>query len=185
MRSILDRIDAVNKRVQMAPTGPPDDLGAERVQMRSDSFQLLATVIAAVVPFVLYVTIGDYIKRERLWKMSLADLIAEIKQNQEYQKLRDGRWMFLERDAYKLLMRRGFTMRLEQELLDDLRKLYSHVQLKSSRIKYYESYMALLTDEERKNNSETLIAPILEVTNEIDVEINKILPKLTALLADP
>lgn len=160
--------------------------GRECKDMGTDWIQLLATIVAAVVPFALYVTIGDRIKRERLWEVSLADLIAEIEQNLEHQKLLDGRWMLLEGDAYKLFGRRGLIMKLEVELRGDLRKLYSHVHQKNNRIKYYESYMTSgiitsISAEKLNDDLRLLRANIDEVMKEINSEIDKILPKLRQL----
>jgi hypothetical protein len=120
---------------------------------------------------------------KRLWKQSLADLIAEMEQNKQNGIL--DKWIPLDTAAYDRFKQEGFlTTKLEEGLRKQLVTHYSHVLRKNNLVEYYNSFMPSLPPEQRNANSGTLLGIIDQAKKQVDDEIPQILPKLNALITN-
>lgn len=159
-----------------------------------DIWQVLAYLGSAfggsVLGFVLYYTVGSRLRKRGLWMDSLKDLIAELKQDSEYQQ--SDMHIELEDAAFRHFRRAGLFFELPESLQVDLRELYSQIHLKNSLLMYYRDIgVGFLTIQyagekiARKSTSETLkslLNLIVKAKDTINKDIEAILPKLNKLL---
>lgn len=145
-------------------------------------FQILATMLAALVgafiPFLLWQTFGEEYKRNRLKESSFLDLRAELEQNQQHQET--STYISLEEDAYKRFRQSGFLSQLRTEIRLMLRELYSRIHEKNELILYHRSVLAsgkeaVITDGQGLNPRK-VTEIIVEIRRRIDELVGKLLP---------
>lgn len=139
---------------------------------------MLAALVGALLPFLLWLTIGEEHRRDQLRESSLLDLRAEIEQNQQHQEI--STYVSLEEDAYKRFRRRGFLTELRTEVRQTLRELYSRIHEKNELILYHRSALAsgreaLITDG-LGQNPRKITEIITEIRGKIDERIGAVLP---------
>jgi hypothetical protein len=135
----------------------------------------LGPIFAALVAFILLQTIGEGFRRRRLRKISYQDLTAELEQNLQHQS--SSKFIELEDEAYRRFRRRGFLPELEPRLRQELIVLYSRVHEKNDLLGYYRIFMTSAPADANRN---TILTIIDRAEIEINKQIKKLIPELSA-----